>query len=80
VGWSIRTYVVQKKEDDIKEQREKAERAIATEQTQWRGIYRILKEVLCDAAVLHANSLRDNKVAREMAAVGRDVTDPYQYQ
>jgi hypothetical protein len=34
VGWSIRTYVVQKKEDDIKEQREKAERALALEQTQ----------------------------------------------
>ena len=28
-GWSIRTYVTQKKKDDVKEQREKAERAHA---------------------------------------------------
>jgi hypothetical protein len=78
VGWSIRTYVVQKKEDDIKEQREKAERALALEQTQWRGIYRILKEVLYHATVLHGNSLQHNEVARQMAALGRDVTGPYQ--
>jgi hypothetical protein len=78
VGWSIRTYVVQKKEDDIKEQREKAERALALEQMQWRGIYRILKEVLYHAAVLHGNSLQHNEVARQMAALGRDVNGPYQ--
>jgi hypothetical protein len=78
VGWSIRTYVVQKKEADIKEQREKAERALALEQTQWRGIYRIMMEVVYHAAVLHGNSLQHSEVARQMAAVGRDVTGPYQ--
>jgi hypothetical protein len=77
VGWSIRTYVVQKKIDDIKEQREKAERALALEQTQWRGIYRILKEVAYHAAVLHGNSLQHSAVARQMAALGRDVSGPY---
>ncbi len=78
VGWSIQTYVVQKKEADIKEQREKAERALAFEQTQWRGIYRILKEVLYHAAVFHGNSLQHNEAARQMVALGRDVNGPYQ--
>jgi hypothetical protein len=78
VGWSIRTYVVQKKKDDIKEQREKAERALALEQTQWRGIYRILKEVAYHGAALHSNSLQHSEVARQMAALGRDVLGPYQ--
>lgn len=77
-GWSIRTYVVQKKKDDSKEQREKAERALALEQTQWRGIYRILKEVAYHAAVLHGNSLEHSEAARQMAAIGRDVISPYQ--
>jgi hypothetical protein len=78
VGWSIRTYVVQKRKDDTKEQREKAERALALEQTQWRGIYRILKEVAYHAAVLHGTSLRHSEAARQMAALGRDVAGPYQ--
>src|ERR1039458_4062036 len=78
VGWSIRTYVVQKKEADFKEQREKAERALALEQTQWRGIYRILKEVAYHAVVLHGNSLQHSEVVRQMAALGRDVNGPYQ--
>ena len=78
VGWSIRTYVVQKRKDDTKEQRKKAERALALEQTQWRGIYRILKEVAYHAAVLHGTSLRHSEAARQMAALGRDVAGPYQ--
>ncbi|HWF37878.1 MAG TPA: hypothetical protein VG322_05125 [Candidatus Acidoferrales bacterium] len=77
-GWSIRTYVVQKKKDDIKEHREKAERAQALEQAQWRGIYRVLKEVAYNASVLHANSLQHCEAARRMAAVGRDVVSAYQ--
>lgn len=77
VGWSIRTYVVQKKKDDIKGQREKAERALALEQMQWRGIYRIMMQVVYDAAVLHANSLQHSEGARQLAALGRDVTEPY---
>jgi hypothetical protein len=78
VGWSIRTYVVQKKKDDIKELREKAERAVALEQMQWRGIYRIMMQVAYHAAGLHANSLQHSEGARKLAALGRDVTGPYQ--
>ncbi len=78
VGWSIRTYVVQKNKDDIKEQREKADRALALEQMQWRGIYRISKEILYHASLLHANSLQHSQPARQLAAMGRDVTAPYQ--
>lgn len=78
VGWSIRRYVVQKKEADIKEQQEKAERALALEQAQWRGIYRILKEVTYHAAILHGSSLQHSEPARQMAALGRDVNVPYQ--
>src|SRR5258708_4987897 len=78
VGWSIRTYVVQKKEADIKEQREKAERALALEQTQWRGIYRIMMQVAYHAALLHASSLKHSEGARQLEALGRDVTAPYQ--
>ena len=76
-GWSIQTYVVQKRNDDIKEKREKEERARALEQAQWRGIYRILKEVIYQASLLHANSLQHSEPARQLAAIGMDVNSRY---
>lgn len=78
VGWSVRTYIVQKRKDDVKESREKAERSIALEQAQWRGIYRIMNQITYHAAVLHASSFRHSEGARQLAAMGRDVTEPYQ--
>lgn len=44
-GWNLREYISQKRKDEIKERREKIERAQTIEQAQWRGIYRILKQV-----------------------------------
>jgi hypothetical protein len=77
-GWSIRTYIAQKKKDDIKEQQEKTQRTQDLEQAQWRGIYRILKEITYHASVLHGNSLQHSVTARQLADMGRDVTRPYQ--
>ncbi len=77
-GWSIRAYVTQKKKDDVKEQREKADRALALEQAQWRGIYRILNQVAYHASILHASSLQHSAPARQLADMGRDVIGPYQ--
>jgi hypothetical protein len=65
IGWSIRTYVEQRKREDAK-----------LEQAQWKGIYRILKEVTYHASVRQASSAH-NPVARQAASVGVDVNGAY---
>jgi hypothetical protein len=77
VGWSIHSETLQRKREGIREAKLKEESAKALGESQWRGIYRLMKQIVASASLLHSSSLQYSEAARTLGNMGMDMNTPY---
>jgi hypothetical protein len=65
------------KADREKDRLAQAEKEKQQEQAQWRYIYRIMKQILSYASLVHATSAEHSLPARQLGEIGIDILTPY---